>query len=457
MPKSSQQDRPNILFITTDDQAPWALREAGNANFLTPNLDLLCGQGTRFNNFFGASAVCSPCRASIMTSRYGDETGIPDYIPRRDNETGLDPGLPTWPRALSEAGYRTSLVGKWHLGGSDRHHPTKFGYDEFVGFRHGAGISRDPVVEVGGRRTEMEGFTPDILTDFALDYIQRDESEPFLLSLHYWAPHANTDNLTPDGDRTWLPLRGLDWKPFRDMDPVIPNPDYPKLDIPRLVRMTREYCASVASVDRNIGRLLGALDQGGKGQDTVVIFTSDNGYNMGHNGIWHKGNGRWILEDNRGYRPNLYDNSMRVPAIVSWPGKIPEGKAIDHTASHLDWFPTLMEITGTRYENMVRGRSILPLLQGRDVEWDNGFFAQYSMWEWNQTGAKLRAYRSGGWKLVRDFAGTVGSELYNLEDDPGETTNLIDAGDTRAERMRTYLEREMLAQMERLGDEYYPG
>ncbi len=447
-----ERERPNVVFIMTDDQAPWALGVA-NPNVRTPNLDLMCRQGARFSNFFGVSAVCSPCRASLMTSRYSTEIGIPDYIPESDRETGLDPAIATWPRVLSDAGYRTSLIGKWHLGGSDRHHPTKFGYDDFIGFRYGAGISKDPVVEIQGKGTQMEGYTPDILTDFAIEFVQRGGSEPFLLSLHYWAPHTNTENRTPDGDRTWLPLRDEDWNPFKGLDPVLPHPNYPKLDIPRLVRMTREYCASISSVDRNVGRLMGALSEIGVEEQTVVIFTSDNGYNMGHNGIWHKGNGRWILEDDRGDRPNLYDNSLGVPAIVRWPGRIRGGMVIGQTVTHLDWFPTLVEMTDSPWEgDLVRGRGLLPLLQGRKVSWSNDLFAQYSMWDWNQTGAKLRTFRSGGWKMVRDFAETVDDELYHLEADPRETTNMMDSRDPVAEKMKLSLGRSMMAEMEKLGD-----
>ncbi len=450
----AEKESPNIVFIMTDDQAPWAFKAGGNPNFRTPNLDRLCSQGAMFSNMFGVSAVCSPCRASLITSRYTSELGIPDYIPRRDKETGLEPGTNTWPGVLSDWGYRTALVGKWHLGGGDLHHPTNFGYDEFVGFRHGAGISKDPVVEVEGSDKEMEGYTPDILTDFAVDFIDRPDDEPFLLSLHYWSPHANTKNRTPDGDRTWLPLRDEDWAPFRNMEPVLPNRDYPKLDIPRLVRMTREYCGSVAAVDRNLGRLMDTLYELGLQANTVVVFTSDNGYNMGHNGIWHKGNGRWILTDNQGDRPNLYDNSLRLPAIVRWPARIKPGTIIEETVSHLDWFPTMLDMAGCEYEGQeIRGTSLVPLLEGRDVNWDNDLFAQYSMWEWNQTGAKLRAYRSGGWKLVRDFAGTVSDELYNLNEDPEESHNLINSDDPQAQRMRRSLSRSMRARMDEVGDE----
>jgi uncharacterized sulfatase len=174
---------------------------------------------------------------------------------------------------------------------------------------------------------------------------------------------------------------------------------------------------------------------------------------MGHNGIWHKGNGRWILVNNRGDRPNLYDNSLRVPAIIRWPKAIPAGRVIEQTASHLDWFPTIVESTGSQQdEEIIRGRSLLPILQGKKVDWDNDVFAQYSMWEWNQTGAKLRAFRSSGWKMVRDFAATVEDELYHLERDPEETTNLIHSNNPAATKMKKNLEDTMLSKMENLGD-----
>ena len=244
----------------TDDQGPWAFGAAGNPNARTPNLDRLCEEGVRLTNYFGMSAVCSPSRACLITSRYSTEVGIPDFLPG-GSDIGLDTSFPTWPSALAKAGYATALIGKWHLGASDEHHPTRHGYEEFKGFRVGGSISKDPKVEIDGQVEQMKGYTPDILTDLAIDFIHRRKGNPFLLSLHFWAPHANTASKTPDGDRTWHPLSDADWDQFKDMDPWIPNPDYPNLDVPRLKRMTREYLASVASVDRNIGRILAALDK----------------------------------------------------------------------------------------------------------------------------------------------------------------------------------------------------
>lgn len=448
------KDRPNIIFIMTDDQGPWAFGAAPNANARTPNLDRLRSEGVRLTRYFVTAPVCSPSRAGLMTSRYSTEVGIGDYISDRQPNLGLDPKFATWPRALANAGYSTALFGKWHLGKQDRCYPTHYGYQEFAGFRTGAGISQNPGIEIGGQARKVEGYTPDILTDLAIDYIHRRKTGPFMVSLHFWAPHANTANFTPDGDRTWLPLSHADWSQFKGSDPAIPNPHYPRLDIPRVKRMMREYLASVASVDRNLGRLLAALDELRLSEKTVIIFTSDNGYNMGHNGIWHKGNGRWILTDNRGNRPNLYDNSLLVPAIIRWAGVIERGRTVDQTITNLDWFPTILAMAGVSLPKnaTIRGRNFLPLLEGESILWNNDLFAQYSMWQWHQTGADLRTYRTPEWKLVRDFKHRDKDELYDLTDDPGETRNLISSPDPEIQKKRQLLNGKLLKAMRRVND-----
>ena len=445
--------RPNIIFIMTDDQGPWAFGAAPDANARTPNIDRLRRQGARLTNYFVTTPVCSPSRAGLMTGRYATEVGVPDYL-QSGSKLGLSRDLPTWPRLLNEAGYATALVGKWHLGREDEFHPTNYGYDEFTGFRVGGEISRNPRVEVNGKVKRMGGYTPDILTDFAIDFIKRKKSHPFLLSLHFWAPHANTANKTPDGDRTWLPLSDADWDQFRDSDPALPEPDYLKLDVPRAKRMMREYLASVASADRNLGRVLTLLDELGLADNTVVIFTSDNGYNLAHNGIWHKGNGRWLLTDNRGPRPNMYDKSLKVPAIVRWPGVIEPGSTVEETITNLDWFATIPAIAGVAVpkSNVMRGRDFLPLLRGRSMRWDNDLFAQYTMWPDNQTGAVLRCYRTRRWKLVRDFEHEAKDELYDLSNDPGATRNLIDLPDTTIQDIKASLNRKLLNGMREIDD-----
>ena len=425
-------ERPNILFIMTDDQAFWTVGAAGeNQQTRTPNTDRLMREGAWLRNAFTVTPVCSPSRASTMTSRYGSEVGITDWInPRREPDHGLDPATLVWPRLLADAGYSTGLVGKWHLGLLDSQHPTKFGYQYFMGMRGGGSPPKDPVLEIDGKQVKTEGYVVNTFTDHALKFIEANKDKPFALSVHYREPHA-----------AWRPMPDEDWAQFKDIDAKLPNPDYPKLDIERLTKMTPEYLGSVASVDRNVGRMLAKLQELGIADRTIVIYTSDHGYSMGHNGIWHKGNGHWVLTENppatdnipNGQRPNMYDNSIRVPCIIRWPGVVTPGKVVEETVTNLDWFPTLLAMAKVDLPSdaMMRGRNIVPLLQDetRVRNWDNDYYGEYSTHHQAQT--HMRAYRTPQWKLVRDFKNPGRDELYDLRRDPAETTNLI--GDPRPE------------------------
>lgn len=429
------QSRPNVVFIYTDDQAPWALGASGNPQAFTPNMDRLVREGAYLTNSFTTTPVCSPSRVSLITSRYGSENGILDFIPQIGHRLykpglGIAPDARTFPELLSQAGYTTGLIGKWHLGEMDAVHPTRMGYDEFMGFR-GGGISPvNPVLEEDGVEQEFKGLTCDILTDRAIGFLQRHQKAPFMLSVHYRAPH-----------KQWLPVSEEDWAPYETMQAELPNPDYPDLNIPKMERWMREYLASVSGVDRNLGRILDTLDSLNLSQNTVVIFSSDHGYNMGHNGIWHKGNGMWAThekswppdsENIRGkYRPNLYDNSLLAPTMVRWPGTIEPGTVVPQTTSNLDWFPTILAMCGVEppKDTVIRGKSIVPLLRGEPVDWDNEFYAEYSMRCYCRT--DMRMVRTPEWKLIRDFLNPGRDELYDLRNDPAETTNLI--GDPRPE------------------------
>lgn len=258
---------------------------------------------------------------------------------------------------------------------------------------------------------------------------------------------------TPDGDRTWLPVPDEIWAHFRTLEPKIPNPDFPNLDLPRVRRMTVEYLASVASVDRSVGRLLNALDELRLSDNTIVIYTGDNGFNIGHNGIWHKGNGWWILTTNRdGNRPNLYDNSIHVPCVIRWPGVVRPGMVVRETVSTVDWYPTILSMTGVPSPSHVvlRGRDFTRLLRNRKGAWDNDLYAEYSTRRYGK--ADLRMYRTPDWKLVRDFLNPGKDELYHLANDPAETTNLIDSTGNEVRRIKSELEAKLLAAMRRIGE-----
>lgn len=443
--------RPNVVFLYADDQAAWTIGALGNNQARTPNIDRLYREGAALRNAFTTTPVCSPSRAGLMTSRYGSELGVTDYLnPSAEPDNGLDPAVPTWPKILQATGYRTLFIGKWHLGVLDKYLPTRNGYDRFYGFRNGAGISKDPAVESDGAVKVVRGYTPDILTDEAVRFIRGQDGErPFLLNVHYWAPHANTANRTPDGDRTWLPLSDADWKPFRGLDPILPQADYPRLDVARAKRMMREYLASVASVDRNVGRVLDALDQTGMAEDTIVVFTSDHGYNLSHHGIWHKGNGRWLLIDNRGPRANMYDHSLRVPAVVRWPRRLDAGLRIDEIVLNIDWFPTLLAMAGAALPEgtAIRGKSFLPLLERKDVRLRTAFYAEYKQKHAEQ--ADQRMWRTRNWKLVRDSREGM-DELYDLRSDPQERRNLIDDVRPRVRKAAARLDRALRRRMDEI-------
>lgn len=430
-----QKKKPNILFIYTDDQAQWTIGASGNHQAHTPNIDRLAEEGAYLKNSFVTTPVCSPARATLMTGRYASELGISDFIAQPghrlydpDKEIGLDPSTITFAEVLSDAGYTTGLIGKWHLGdwtndSSNKYHPTNHGYDYFMGLTGGGTSPVNPPLEKDGKVQTFEGLTTDILTDEAIEFLKENSEQPFLLNVHYRAPHS-----------AWLPVAETDWEPYRNLDPKIPNPDYPDLDIERVKRMTREYLASVSGIDRNVGRLLHTLDMLQIADNTIVIFTSDHGYTMGHNGIYHKGNGIWVTNSlppkhpniEQRYRPNLYDQSLRVPTIVRWPGVVESGIFISETISDLDWFPTLLEMTDTKTseDKIVRGQSIVPLLKEKKPDyWNNEFYSEYDMINYAQS--YMRSYRTEDWKLVRDFKNPERDELYHIAKDPEENINLI--------------------------------
>ena len=422
--KGPEVQKPNVVFILTDDQAPWALGLSGHPHADTPHLDKLFKQGMWLKKSYVVTPVCSPSRTSLMTSRYGSELGVTDWIhPRNEPDLGLNPKTVTWTEAMQSAGYRTGLVGKWHLGVPDKFHPTKTGFDYFMGFRTGGNKVIRPTLEVNGKDQQVDGYTYDILTDDALRFIDRNKDRTFLLCLHYRAPHT-----------AWLPQPDSDRKPFENLDPKIPNPDFPNLDVERVKRMTRDYLGSVKGIDRNVGRVLKHLDQLQLAENTIVVFTSDHGYSMGHNGIWHKGNGHWALKPApavtnpnipRNQRPNMYDNSIFVPTAVRWPGKIAPNSTLDLPVANLDWYPTLLNLTGVPLPKgeTIRGRDITPALMGKDIEWPDVCYGEYSTHHQSKT--HMRMIRTSNWKLVRDFLNPERDELFDLKNDPAESRNVI--------------------------------
>lgn len=443
-------DRPNIVFVFTDDQAPWALGLTDHPYASTPNIDELFERGAYFPNAFTVTPVCSPSRASLMTSRYGSELGVTEWIhPRRETHVGLDPKTTTWPEVLQQSGYTTALIGKWHLGVQPQFHPTKTGFDTFMGFLEGGTTPSDPVLEKDGKEQQFRGLTADILTNHALEFLRKNREGPFLLCLFFRAPHAR-----------WLPVADEDWAPFESLVPKPPHPSYPNLDTKRVQQMTREYLASVRTVDRNVGRLTRQLKDLAIEDNTIILYSSDHGYSMGHNGIWHKGNGHWLLTKNPpatanvpdGQRPNMYDNSIKVPTAIVWPGVVAPKTVIERTVSNLDWYPTIVELAGGSLPSgeTIRGRSLTPLLQGKDVKWDDDFFAEYSTRHQSRT--EMRMWRTRKWKLVRDLLDPTRDELYDLEHDPEERENRIQSPAPEVRAAIEELHAKLVGHMKKTGD-----
>lgn len=440
-------EKPNILFIMTDDQAAWTTGYSGNRDAHTPNMDRLRSEGAWLTSSFVVTPVCSPSRAELMTSRYSSELKINDWIMPSETH-GLPRDLPVWPKLLQAAGYRTGLIGKWHCGHTPELHPTRFGYSEFMGLLTGGCPTRGPTLEKNGRPQKFDGLAEDIFTDEALDFIQRHQTEPFALSLHFRAPHT-----------AYLPVSDEDWAHFEGKTPGIPQED--GLDAARCEKVMREYLASVACVDRNLGRILKRLDELKLTGKTLVVYTSDHGYNVGHHGLHHKGNASWMLKNPpdskypnipKGRRPNMFDTSMRLPTVVRWPGVVNPGATIAQTVTNLDWFPTLCEAAGATVpeDAVLRGRSIIPLLKGDSPAWNNDLYGEYNM----RNGAKtqMRSYRTDDWKLMRDFANPGRAELYHLAKDPGETVNLIESDRADARAALKDLDARIAAMMQTLGD-----
>jgi uncharacterized sulfatase len=404
----------NLIAIVTDDQARWSIGAYGNADAKTPNMDRLARDGALFVNAFVDTPVCSPSRAAFLTGRHGTELGITDWINMNEaaQGVGLPPGTVTWPAVLRKNGYATALLGKWHLGHRPEHHPTKFGYDHFWGFLGGGTEPIDPHVEVAGTVQQLKGPVPDLLTDEAMRWIESNGGQPFALSMHFREPHL------PYG-----PVPEQDRAVYKDSDLKVPQ--LKLLDEKVTKDLTREYYASVHAIDRNLGRLLARLEELKLHENTIVLFTSDHGYNVGHHVLHGKGNAVWIGGGVHGpKRPNMYESSIRVPLLLRWPGVVKGGTRVEQMVTNVDTFAGVLGMLGVAPPTDVkqRGRDFSPLLRRETIaDWRTEIFGQYDLH--NQGIAFLRMIRADRWKLVRHHLSNGSNELYDLENDPGEQRN----------------------------------
>lgn len=425
--------KPNIVFILSDDQGAWALGCAGNAEISTPHLDALAGDGARLENFFCVSPVCSPARASLLTGHIPSRHGVHDYLHGTEVGNGAVDflaGQRLFTDELADAGYRLGLSGKWHLGANDR---PRRGFSHWYALQGGGSPYRQATMYRDGEPEVVTDYLTDAITDDALGFITDAAAapEPFFLALSYTAPHKpwagqhppQYESLYKDCAFTSCPQEATHpWTPTVDGVPIGGEAD---------VRAALVgYFASVTAMDAGIGRVLGLLEDLGLGRETLVVFSSDNGFNCGHHGIWGKGNGT--------FPQNMYDSSVKVPAIFSFPGRIPGGQVRTELLSAYDIATTMLELVGldgTAFEHGP-GRSFADLLLGPELAPGSTADAPEraaaagdgpvtdSVVVFDEYGP-VRMIRSRDWKYVHRYPHGP-HELYDLQADPDERTNLAD-------------------------------
>jgi len=412
-----REKRPNIIFILADDLGYGDLGCYGQKTIRTPNLDRMVAEGMRFTDHYAGSTVCAPSRCALMTGLHTGHCWI-----RGNALLPLRPEDVTVAELLKEAGYTTGIIGKWGLGeASSTGIPNKQGFDYWFGYlnqRHAHNYypeflwrneekvliegNKLPAPEPGGwgRSVERAIYSHDLFAQEALSFVERNREKTFFLYLAFTIPHANNEagqngmevpSLEPYADKNW------------------PNPQ-------------KGHAAMITRMDSDIGRLFGKLKEIGLEQNTLVMFSSDNGPHK-------EGGGEPTFFRNsgplRGYKRDLYEGGIRVPMLARWPGKIKPGAVSNHVSAFWDFLPTCCEFAGVPTPQGIDGISLAPTLLGLpDRQNKHEFF----YWEFHEQGKK-QAVRMGDWKGVRlnvakNPDGPI--ELYNLKDDIGEKNNVAD-------------------------------
>jgi arylsulfatase A-like enzyme len=404
--------KTNVLFVLTDDQGVWAAGCYGNPEIRTPNLDRLAATGARLENFFIATPVCSPSRATLLTGRIPSQHGVHDWI--RGGNVGPDAiryleGELAYTDVLARNGWTCGLSGKWHLGDSQI---PQHGFTDWFVHQKGGGPYNDAPMVRNGQLVDEPGYVTDVITEEALRLLDRyvaasKAGAPFYLSVHYTAPHSPwTGHPQPIVDSyNGCPFASCPQEPIHPWARGLTETHLGNRE------SLKGYFAAVTAMDANVGRLLDRLEELGLREETLVVFCSDNGFSCGHHGFWGKGNGT--------HPRNMYENSIRVPFIVSHPGKIPAGLVETAMVSAYDVMPTLLDYLGLPIPSAERnlpGQSFAPLLRGEPSE------GHQCVVIYDEYGP-VRMVRTRDWKYVYRHAHGP-HELYDLVNDPDERHNL---------------------------------
>jgi arylsulfatase A-like enzyme len=370
--------RPNVVLIMSDDQGYGDFSCHGNPYVKTPNLDRLAAEGVEMSRFY-VSPVCAPTRASLLTGRYHLRSGVHGVTTGRET---MRTSEITLAEALKSAGYRTALVGKWHLGEHYPYVPHAQGFDEFTGFRTGHWTEYwDSPLERNGKPFTSKGYIADVFTDEGIRFMESNAKRPFFLYLAYNTPHA--PYLAPEKH----------WEHYR------------KMDLPPQVAAVYSM---VANLDENIGRVLGALDRLQLSNDTVVIFLTDNGPN-----------GQRYTAGLRGAKGSVYEGGVHTAFFLRY-GKHYAPRKVEALAGHVDVLPTLLDICGVKRKDgpPLDGRSFKPMLEGKATSWNDD--RQFFTWRGVRSENSLYpgAVRTQRYNLIN------GKELYDIKSDPGERANI---------------------------------
>ena len=431
--------RPNIVFIMSDDHAAHAMSCYGSRINETPNLDRIANNGIRFDNCFCTNSICGPSRATILTGTYNHINGVQCL------QMGLDNRQNNFAKVLQKDGYQTAIVGKWHLGEAVENQPAGFDYWNVL---PGQGLYHNPVMIEMGEEKTFPGYVTDIITDYSLDWLKnRDPERPFMLMCHHKAPHRKWE---PDEKHAHM---------YDDVDipePETFNDDYSnraeaaaaakmrvecdldakdlKQPVPegltpgqekswKYQRYIKDYLRVVASIDDNVGRLLDYLDEEGLTENTIVIYTSDQGFFLGDHGWYDK---RF-----------MYEESLRMPFIMQYPKGIEAGTATDDMILNVDFAETFLDYAGCEIPGEMQGRSFRPLLEGnKPADWQTSMYYRYWMHKTTHNVYAHYGVRTLRYKLIYYYSDACGMdkavdqpekrewELFDLEKDPCELNNV---------------------------------
>lgn len=418
--------KPNVIYILADDLGYGDLSCYGQTHFQTPNIDALAANGMKFTQHYSGSTVCAPSRCALMTGVHVGHAvvrGNSEFKPEGQQPMPADTF--TMAHLLKQAGYATGLFGKWGLGPPDTHsEPLMMGFDRFYGYNcqrqahhyypYFLSDDRGREIQWGNFGMECGDYAPDRIQEQALEFVEANKEQPFFIYYALVQPHA--EMFAPEEYMKKYRGKFLPESSFEGTDS---GPDFRKFAYGSQPEAHAAFAAMVDVMDEDIGELVAKLEELGIADNTLIMFTSDNGPHQegGHDPAYFNSTG-----SQRGFKRDLYEGGVHVPMIASWPGKVPSGTQTDHLSAFWDVLPTVAELAGQKAPDGIDGISFLPTLLGRKGQKEH----DYLYWEFHEKQGRV-AIRQGNWKAVRYNVAedpTSPLELYDLSADPAEATNV---------------------------------